>query len=602
MRFLCPRASLLVPSFALLAAIAGCGDGDTPKVLGGVGDACTGDIDCRIGLTCRAGMCDPSGTSLNGDACQLTAECAAGLYCSPARLCEAAGDGVDGDPCESTADCSMGLVCASVRGDLRCTRGGGGDLGDSCTDDLDCLAGLSCGSVAGRYVCVSGSSELDGGMPPSDASVDGGALDAGERVDAGPGPYLIGGNVTGLTSGSVELMLNGTEALTLSASGPFTFTTLLDRGANYGVDVTEQPTTGLRCTPSGGRGIVNGPVAYIRLDCSPGTPVSTWEPVTPPPAAVTRKFNDVWVADADRVYVVGPVNAVLSWDGAAFAMESLPTTGRTFFSVGGTDREHIWVGGASSLMLYYDGFSWTQSTVGPAGGPTQTWQGMWVPEGRSASRWPDPVVTPWVPETIAWAVSSGGRIARFDGTAWSLQTAELGDYHAIAGFDDQNVFIARNVGRVLSGESGAFTRAWDMGGATSDYLGVTVFQSAFDNPDTDMVDESAYDAVAVGASGTGDGIIVRCHVDNRPDFLGTTPVTTWTVESPPAGTVGLEDVWAASPDAIWAVGAGGTVIKYNGSSWVRQTTGTTEDLHAVDGIDAANVWIVGDRGVILRGR
>ena len=101
----------------------------------------------------------------------------------------------------------------------------------------------------------------------------------------------------------------------------------------------------------------------------------------------------------------------------------------------------------------------------------------------------------------------------------------------------------------------------------------------------------------------GAPMIVRCHYDHQPDYFeGPTPVITWTDEAAPAGTGALEDVWAASSDAIWAVGEGGTVIKYDGTRWTRQDTGTTETLHAVDGIDAANVWIVGDRGTILRGR
>ena len=601
MRFSSLSVRFVVASALALLALSGCGS--TPaKTLGGVGHVCAGDPDCRLGLTCRAGSCEPTGTSLNGDSCQLSAECAGGLYCSPARVCEPEGTGGAHDPCESSADCAMGLVCASASGGLECANAGGGDLGAPCTSVLDCLAGLSCGDASGRPVCASGEFERDAGPAPRDGAVvdggGGGGDDAGERPDAGPGPYPIGGRVTGLTGGSVGVTLNGAETLTLSANGPFTFTTLLAAASVYSVDVTAQPA-GLTCTVSGGHGVAAGPVAYLAVDCSAGLPVATWEPVTPPSLAVTRKFNDVWVADATRVYVVGPVNAVLSWDGVAFAMESLPTTGRTFFSVGGTDRQHVWVGGASSLMLSYDGYRWTQSTVGTS----QTWQGMWVPEARSASADPTRLIDAWTPSTIAWAVSSSGRIARFDGTAWAIETSELGNFYGIAGFDDAHVFIARNVGRVLYGQSGAFTRAWDMGGSTTDYHGVTVFQTEYDNLDTDTVNEASFEAVAVGSTMAGAPMIVRCHYDHQPDYFeGPTPVITWTNEAAPAGTGALEDVWAASSDAIWAVGEGGTVIKYDGTRWTRQDTGTTETLHAVDGIDAANVWIVGDRGTILRGR
>jgi hypothetical protein len=586
--------------FAVFAALLSACGSPAPKPLGGVSDACTGDPDCRIGLVCNTGVCEPAGTSRGGDACQLTAECADGLYCSEARVCEAAGTGAVDEPCATSADCSAGLVCSDASGELLCASAGTGDLGDACTSELDCLAGLSCGDASGRRVCASGTFVVDGGTRPPDGSVDGGGVeyDAGPPVDAGPGPFPIGGNVTGLSAGSVGVTLNGTETLTVSANGTFTFTTLVDKLSSFAVEVTAQPAD-LTCTVSGGRGVAAAPVAYIAVDCSAGLPVSTWEPVTPPSEAVTRKFNDVWVADATRVYVVGPVNAVLSWDGTEFAMESLPTLGKTFFSVGGTDRNHVWVGGTSSLMLSYDGTRWTQHTVGTG----QSWQDMWFPRGRSASAYPDPAVIPWTPTTIGWAVSTYGRVGRFDGTSWTVETGEAGNYFAIGGFDDSAIYIARNVGRVLSGASGAFTRAWDSGGATVEYHGITVFQSGFDDPLTDTVNESAYDVVAVGKTLADEALILRCHVDSAPAYFeGPTPVITWTNEAPPAGTPALEDVWAASASAIWAVGMGGTVLKYDGTSWTQQTTGTTEVLRAVDGLDAANVWIVGDRGVIMRGR
>jgi hypothetical protein len=591
------RASFLVG----IALVAGCGEAPQTEPVG-VGDACTVEADCRVGLVCDEGRCAPRGDSLNGDACTLTAECAASLYCGPRRTCEPAGEGGSGTPCTATGDCAMGLVCATVRGESQCADAGSGDLGDACDDARDCLAGLTCRDEGGRRVCASGAGSMDGGTPrdgaTGDASMDGGVMDAGEPVDAGPGPYPIGGRVTGLAGGFVELALNGSETLRVEADGAFTFATLVPRLSPWEVAL-RTPPEGRVCTVSGGRGVASGPVDFVAVDCNAGAPVATWEPVTPPSVAITRRFNDVWVADAERVYVVGPVNSVLAWDGTAFAMETLPTTGRTFYSVSGTDREHIWVGGSSSLMLFYDGARWSELTVGTG----QNWQGMWAPEGRVESEPPGIWVKEWIPQTVVWAVSSGGRIARFDGTTWNIETSEVGDYFAIDGFDDANLYVARNVGRVLSGATGAFTRAWDMGGPTSEYRGITVFQSAFDERSTTDVDETAWDIVAVGATIDDRALIVRGRAAYMDVPFGRPRLEVmWAAESAPAGTPALEDVWGIARDAIWAVGAAGTVLRHDGTRWVRQPSGTTEDLRAVDGLDAANVWIVGDGGAILRGR
>ncbi len=67
--------------------------------------------------------------------------------------------------------------------------------------------------------------------------------------------FTIGGTVSGLTTGaSVTLLDNGTNSLTVSANGTFTFTTALATGATYKVTVGTQPTgetcTGNRTVPA----------------------------------------------------------------------------------------------------------------------------------------------------------------------------------------------------------------------------------------------------------------------------------------------------------------------------------------------------------------
>ena len=86
---------------------------------------------------------------------------------------------------------------------------------------------------------------------------------------AGAKTFTIGGTVSGLISGrSVTLLDNGTNSLTVSANGPFTFTTALASGATYSVTVGTQPS-GEACTVTNGSGTVGSAnVTNVAVACT----------------------------------------------------------------------------------------------------------------------------------------------------------------------------------------------------------------------------------------------------------------------------------------------------------------------------------------------
>jgi len=49
----------------------------------------------------------------------------------------------------------------------------------------------------------------------------------------------------------------------------------------------------------------------------------------------------------------------------------------------------------------------------------------------------------------------------------------------------------------------------------------------------------------------------------------------------------------------WAVGAGGTILFFDGTTWTEQESSTTNDLYSVDFVDASNGWAVGKGGKIF---
>jgi N-acetylneuraminic acid mutarotase len=80
--------------------------------------------------------------------------------------------------------------------------------------------------------------------------------------------YTIGGTLSGLTAGSLVLQDNHTNNLTLSANGPFTFTTPIAEGSAYDVTVPTQPA-GQDCTVTAGSGTVGaGNVTTVSIICA----------------------------------------------------------------------------------------------------------------------------------------------------------------------------------------------------------------------------------------------------------------------------------------------------------------------------------------------
>jgi hypothetical protein len=73
----------------------------------------------------------------------------------------------------------------------------------------------------------------------------------------------------------------------------------------------------------------------------------------------------------------------------------------------------------------------------------------------------------------------------------------------------------------------------------------------------------------------------------------------WCWEHPLPQGNDLNAVWAASNGNLWAVGAAGTVIGWNGSVWFLAPPLVTDDLTAVYGTSASDVWAVGASGKIL---
>lgn len=62
----------------------------------------------------------------------------------------------------------------------------------------------------------------------------------------------------------------------------------------------------------------------------------------------------------------------------------------------------------------------------------------------------------------------------------------------------------------------------------------------------------------------------------------------------------LYGVWGTAPRA-WAVGLGGIIVRWNGTTWMTVTSSfITDELESIWGNGANDVWAVGDSATILR--
>jgi hypothetical protein len=109
---------------------------------------------------------------------------------------------------------------------------------------------------------------LTGGTPGilASGSADAGAWSGGS-VGSGGTTYSVGGTVSGL-SGTVVLQDNGSDTLSVTANGSFTFATPLATGAAYAVTVQTNPS-GQSCTVSNGTGTVGSAnVTNVTVSCA----------------------------------------------------------------------------------------------------------------------------------------------------------------------------------------------------------------------------------------------------------------------------------------------------------------------------------------------
>lgn len=243
------------------------------------------------------------------------------------------------------------LMMQSIPGITQVTTAGNCSNSFVLSPQQSCVLNLSINDSAlttnvtgGPIVCQGGS--LNQCYQPSSAN----------SLNITKGPvfdYTVGGSILGL-QGTLVLDNNGSEALTLNANGPFTFSNTLPPGGVYSVTVQSQPADHT-CTVSNGSGtITNANVTNITVTCVTNSGGVAFMPLTE--TTITVPANST----ATVQYQVS--NQLI--DPLTLAMQSIP--GITQMTIGGTCPNPFVLGYQQSctLSLNINGNALTGNVIG----------------------------------------------------------------------------------------------------------------------------------------------------------------------------------------------------------------------------------------------
>jgi uncharacterized repeat protein (TIGR03803 family) len=91
----------------------------------------------------------------------------------------------------------------------------------------------------------------------------------GSGTNPPPPTYTIGGTVSGLSGTGLVLQNNGSNSLSISGNGIFTFSTAIAAGGAYSVAVLTQPSNPAQtCTVANGGGTANTNVTSVQVSCA----------------------------------------------------------------------------------------------------------------------------------------------------------------------------------------------------------------------------------------------------------------------------------------------------------------------------------------------
>jgi cysteine-rich repeat protein len=256
-------------------------------------------------------------------------------------------------------------------------------------------------------------------------------------------------------------------------------------------------------------------------------------------SGVASTLSGVWGSAPDHVFVVG-IDALLHFDGKTWHEQAQPAPDRDYYGVWGAGPANVYATHGTGIDRF-DGKKWSKTDA-----PALGFYGIWGSGARDI-----------------FAVGDSGSVAHFDGKTWRLLEQAVTDETllSVTGSGPDDVYASGDLGTILHYDGTQWTA---VRGANNQ--AVPAVWSA--GPD-DTYACAGLDILHLDQSGP-------------------------TLRQMPSGTTeALLNVWMTAPDDVTAVGANGTILQFDGSTWSPQTAASDDDFSDVWGLDAKHKWATG---------
>jgi len=314
----------------------------------------------------------------------------------------------------------------------------------------------------------------------------------------------------------------------------------------------------------------------------------------------SSNINTVFALSASNIYAAGASGKIWRYNGTAWA-QVIDTGNEGWNDITCTSASSCWTVGDAGALAYYNGTTWVESVI-PSSASIYT---VYALSGSNI-----------------WAAGASGRIWNYNGTAWSFYTSTgTNTWRAMYFVSTDLGWLVDNGGQFYKYggsyyPSGTFTsRIFDSGVPTTVWsyvnwtetiptggnITVSVRTGNTAIPDGTWSTWSAEltDNLGSAISGTAQYFQYRLTFTRPANPVTTVELADITVSYNSPTTAHLNAVDMYNTNFGFAVGAGGTILKYDGVAWLAVSSPVSSGLNDIEIISATDAWAVGDAGIIL---
>lgn len=317
-------------------------------------------------------------------------------------------------------------------------------------------------------------------------------------------------------------------------------------------------------------------------------------------------LQGVWVNASDAAWAVGSNGRILTWDGVAWTIESLPTT-EQFQDLEMTSSADGWAVGLNGTFAHY-----TPTTTGGGGGGGST-PIQFIDTNQTDFDAGVYSTTEWDTDHVQLTASStSGTFTSqiFDATDVNTQWDDISWTENFPG----------GSGLIMEAGSVTASSSYTTVNLQETYTSPVVIPFYFESNNTepvsprlDNITASSFDIALTSPGGGSNGSSTETSdTDFNAGTYTTTEVTGsgagasiiltsttgWSAhaDSQGATTENINDIDSLASNNIWAVGANGKILQYNGTNWSEHSDIGTNELFSVEAIASNDIWATGPSG------